>query len=122
MTGVQTCALPIYAFRLLLDRHPDIDAVFASNDQMALGVLREASERGIRIPEDLAVIGFDGMSEASQFTPSLTTITQPLAAIGSAAVERLLLEIEGDEDAPPGADIVMPTQLIVRESAPAVST
>ena len=109
------------AFRLLLERHPDIDAVFASNDQMALGVLREASDRGIRIPDDLAVIGFDGMSEASQFTPSLTTIAQPLTAIGGAAVERLLREIEGDEDAAPGADIVMPTQLIVRESAPAVS-
>ena len=108
------------AFRRLIAENPDIDAVFAGNDQMALGVLREASDRGIRIPEDLAVIGFDGVPEADQFTPSLTTIAQPLAAIGSSAVDRLLREIEGDDDAVPGADIVMPTQLLIRESAPAV--
>lgn len=107
------------AFRTLLDRFPDIDAVFVGNDQMAFGVLREASERGIKVPADIAVVGFDGVSEGSYFSPSLTTIAQPLAAIGSAAVERLLREIEGDDSAVPGANIIMPTEFIVRESAPA---
>ena len=85
---------------------------------MAFGVLREASERGINVPTDIAVVGFDGVSEGSYFSPSLTTISQPLAAIGSAAVERLLREIEGDDSAVPGANIVVPTEFIVRESAP----
>lgn len=109
------------AFRTLLERHPDIDAIFAGNDQMALGVLREASDRGIRIPDDVALIGFDGVPEADQFIPSLSTIAQPLIAIGSTAVDRLLREIEGYDDAVPGADIVMPTQLVLRESAPSIN-
>lgn len=108
------------AFRRLLADHPDIDAVFAGNDQMALGVLREANQRGIAIPADLAVIGFDGVPEADQFTPSLSTVAQPLTAIGRNAVDRLLLEIEGHDDARAGTDIVMATQLVLRESAPPV--
>lgn len=107
------------AFRNLIERYPDVDGVFASNDQMALGVLHEANARGIRIPDDLAVVGFDGLPEANYFTPSLTTIVQPLTAIGSAAVDRLLLEIEGGPDAQPGSDLVMATELVIRESAPA---
>lgn len=107
------------AFRSLLESFPDVDAVFVSNDQMAFGVLREAAERGIRVPDDVAVVGFDGVAEGAYFSPSLTTVMQPLAAIGSAAVQRLLQEIDGTDDARPGTDIVMATELIVRESAPA---
>lgn len=107
------------AFQRLLKRFPDIDAVFASNDQMALGVLREASQRGIRIPEDIAVVGFDGIDEGEYVTPSLTTMAQPLATIGATALKRLLLEIEGGHGAEPGADLLVPTELVVRESAPA---
>ena len=110
------------AFAELLERHGPVDAVFVANDQMALGVMRAAAERGIRIPEDLAVIGFDDVPDADQFTPSLTTVAQPLAAIGRSSVQRLLLEISGEEGAVPGADIVMPTQLVLRESAPALPT
>lgn len=107
------------AFRSLLAEHPDTDAVFVSNDQMAFGVLREAAERGIRVPGDIAVIGFDGVAEGAFFSPSLTTVKQPLADIGATAVQRLLLEIDGDDDVTPGADIVMKTELVLRESAPA---
>ena len=105
------------AFGRMLDRYPDIDGVFVGNDQMALGVMREAARRGMRIPDDLAVVGFDGLTESALYTPSLTTIVHPLVAMGALAVDRLLGEIDG-ADAHPGADIVLPTQLIVRESAP----
>lgn len=106
------------AFRSLLDRYPDIDAVFVGNDQMALGVIREASMRHIRVPEDIAVVGFDGIAEGEYVTPTLTTMAQPLATIGAAAVKRLLLEIDGAEDATPGTEFLVPTEMIIRESAP----
>ena len=109
------------AFRQLLEQFPDTDAVFVSNDQMAFGVLREASLRGIRVPEHIAVVGFDGVGEGAFVSPTLTTISQPLASIGRAAVQRLLHEIEGADDSLPGANIVMVTELIIRESAPGIA-
>ncbi len=110
------------AFRVLLERFPDLDAVFASNDQMALGVLREANLRGIRVPDDVAVVGFDGIAEGAFVSPTLTTVLQPLEAIGRASVVRLLNEIEGVNGARAGDDLVMATELVIRESAPRSST
>jgi LacI family transcriptional regulator len=102
---------------LAIDR--EIDAVFVANDQMALGVLRAAHARGIRVPEDVAVVGFDGLDEAAQFIPSLTTIVQPLRELGELAV-REVLAIANQE---PGRGIVrnlsLATELVIRESAPA---
>ena len=66
----------------LLRRTPDIDAVFASNDQMALGVLHAAHRVGMRIPDELSVVGVDDMAEGSHFWPPLTTIHQPLTDAG----------------------------------------
>ena len=109
------------AFRNLLERFPEIDAVFVGNDQMALGVLRETAIRGIRVPEDIAVVGFDGIAEGEYVTPTLTTMAQPLATIGATAVKRLLLEIDGFAGASPGDEVLVPTELIIRESAPAIS-
>lgn len=75
------------AFIQLLDAFPEIDAVFVANDQMALSVLREASRRGIDIPKELAVVGFDGIPESAYFCPSLTTISQDLQLLGEQSVQ-----------------------------------
>ncbi|MEY9852372.1 DNA-binding LacI/PurR family transcriptional regulator [Leifsonia sp. EB41] len=97
----------------LLD-DPELTAVFSSNDQMALGLLHAARERGRRVPEDLAVVGFDDIPEAAYFAPPLTTVRQDFAELGRRGVARLVALIEGRElafDAP-----VAPV-LVVRDSA-----
>jgi LacI family transcriptional regulator len=73
----------------LLEVCPDIDAIFASNDQMALGVLHAAHRLGRRVPEELSVVGVDNMAEASHFWPPLTTVHQPLADAGIMAVKAI---------------------------------
>ena len=70
----------------LLERCPDIDAVFACNDQMALGVLHAAHRLERRLPDELSVAGVDNMAEASHFWPPLTTVHQPLGEAGAMAV------------------------------------
>ncbi|WP_434315565.1 LacI family DNA-binding transcriptional regulator [Leifsonia sp. P73] len=93
---------------------PALTAVFSSNDQMALGLLHAARERGRRVPEDLAVVGFDDIPEAAFFAPPLTTVRQDFAELGRRGVARLVALIEGRElafDAP-----VAPV-LVVRDSA-----
>jgi LacI family transcriptional regulator len=74
----------------LLDEHPDITAIFAANDVMAFGVVRAALDRGLRIPEDLSLIGFDNIEFSGIVHPPLTTIHQPKYEMGYAAVEILL--------------------------------
>lgn len=76
----------------LFDQYPEMDAVFVGNDQMALGVLQLAAERGIRVPQDLGVVGFDDIPESAYFWPALTTINQDQHRLGTSAV-RLLIEM-----------------------------
>ena len=90
-----------------------ITAVFASNDQMALGVYHAAREAGRRIPEDLSVVGFDDIPEAAHFWPPLTTVLQDFTELGRRSVERLVAEIEGGEEPRPAS--LLP-ELIVRAS------
>ncbi len=106
------------AFAELVSKYPNMNAVFASNDQMALGVLHYAHLRGIRVPDDLAVIGFDNLAESAYFTPALTTIEQPLRELGSLAVRKLLEQIDAPVTAMSGQNMVLETRLIVRESTP----
>lgn len=80
--------------RDLADRN-DVTAVFAANDQMALGVLRAFSECGIRVPEDRSVVGFDDIPEAEFFLPGLTTVRQNFDGVGRRGLERLLKLIDG---------------------------
>ncbi len=97
----------------LLDRAERPTAIVALSDQLALGVLDAAAERGIAVPAGLSVAGFDDVPEAALATPSLTTVRQPHNRKGSEAV-RLLL------DAPASGSVVLPTELVVRAStAPA---
>jgi LacI family transcriptional regulator len=106
------------AFRELLARAPDLDAVFVANDQMALGLLHVAHERGIAIPEQVAVVGFDGIDEGPQFTPSLSTIGQPLRELGRLAVRELLATIDAEPGQAEVHNLTLATELIVRDSAP----
>jgi DNA-binding LacI/PurR family transcriptional regulator len=97
---------------------PDsVTAVFAANDQMALGVMRALHERGRAVPGDVSVVGFDDMAEAQAFWPPLTTVHQDFAEIGRRSVQMLLHEIE-DSTRGVGTTIV-PTRLVVRESTAA---
>lgn len=73
----------------LYARSPKIDAVFACNDQMALGAMQAARRLGLKIPDDLAIVGFDDIPEAAYFYPSLSTIQQNLKALGALAVEQM---------------------------------
>ena len=88
--GTWSSASGEVAFEQLLALAPDLDGIFVANDQMALGVLHVAHARGIAIPDDIAVVGFDGLDEAAQFTPTLTTVVQPLRELGELAVREVL--------------------------------
>jgi LacI family transcriptional regulator len=107
------------AFDQMLELAPDLDAVFAGNDQMALGIIRAANRRGMAIPDDLAVVGFDGVVEAAQFTPSLTTVSQPLGELGQLAFRELLGILDDETGQVTARSQTLATELIVRESAPA---
>jgi LacI family transcriptional regulator len=120
VAGTWSAESGVIAFEQLLGRDARLDGIFVANDQMALGVLRVAGQRGIRVPEDLAVVGFDGLDEGAQFTPSLTTIVQPLRELGELAVRGAIAATNGTSDAAARSQ-VLATQLVIRESAPAAS-
>jgi len=101
------------AERILRDPHWPT-AIFAFNDLMAFGVLRYAQKRGITVPDQLSVIGFDDMMMASYSAPSLSTIRQPKYELGQQAAEILLRRIHGDHS--PVQHLTLPTTLIIRES------
>ncbi len=104
----------------LLRRCPGLEAVFACNDPMAAGAMLAARCLGRRIPEDLAVVGFDDVPEAAFYYPSLTTVRQPLAELGGQAVDmlidNLLTPAHGKEDEPPRTVWLHP-QLVIRDSS-----
>lgn len=75
----------------------DVTAVFASNDQMAIGLLHAAHELGIDVPRELSIVGFDDIPEARHATPPLTTVRQEFGALGEAAISRLVALVEGRE-------------------------
>lgn len=102
--------------RMLLEWHPEIDAVFVSNDQMALGAMKVARQMGRQIPHDLAIVGFDDIPESPYFSPSLTTVRQDVAEMGRQGVRQLLTLLE-DEDNLESPTAVLPPKLIVRESS-----
>jgi LacI family transcriptional regulator len=98
----------------LLDLPDPPTAIFAFNDNVAVGVIKAARSRGLRIPEDLSVVGFDDSEQAEIVTPALTTVRQPLAEMGRMAVSLLLRLLENQRvDA---LRIELATKLVVRES------
>jgi len=91
-------------------------AVFTANDAVALGVIQAAHSVHLDVPSDLSVVGYDDVDLAAHSVPPLTTVAQPMAAMGQAAVELLVKRLQGsDRDAGP-EQIVLPVQLIVRHS------
>jgi len=108
------------AFEQLLKQYPQMDAVFVANDQMALSVMQIACRQGIRIPQDLGVVGFDNIPESAFFWPPLTTVQQDQHTVGCIAVSEIVQIIEANRKeksvTEPKLILLQPT-LIVRESS-----
>ena len=100
------------ATRALLDRRPDIDGLFVASDLMALGALDVLRSSGRRVPDDVAVVGFDDSESARSAEPALTTVRQPIELLGSEMARLLLEQLDGA--APSG--VVLHTELVVRQS------
>jgi len=103
----------------LLDRDPEINAVFVSNDQMAVGALQAARRLELNVPEDLGIVGFDDIPEAAYFYPSLTTVRQDTRRLGAMAVDQISAIIQAQQ----AGEILEPSiswlqpRLIVRKSS-----
>ncbi len=105
----------VRAMRRLLAADPGLDAVFVASDMMAHGALHALHEAGRRVPEDVAVIGFDDV-EISRFSdPPLTTVRQPIVEMGRTMARQVLALVEERADVP--IAVVLPTELVVRASA-----
>lgn len=100
------------AMAALLDGH-EIDSVFATSDLLAAGAIEAIRARGLEVPDDIAVAGFDDSAIATRTTPALTTVHQPVAAVAQAMVREVLQAIDGTE----ATTRVLPTELVIRESA-----
>ncbi|MFC6063009.1 LacI family DNA-binding transcriptional regulator [Streptomyces ochraceiscleroticus] len=103
-----------YRAGLQLAEQDDCTAVFAANDQMALGLLRALHERGRRVPQDVSVIGFDDIPEAGSFLPPLTTVHQDFAEVGRRCVDGVLRQVR--ENATDHGTTLVPTRLVLRDS------
>lgn len=102
-----------YAAGAMLAGQPDVTAVFAANDQMALGLLRAFQEKGLAVPGDVSVVGFDDIPESPFLSPPLTTVRQDFDEMGRTAIATLLAVLDGDDgEAPPP----IASTLVVRES------
>jgi DNA-binding LacI/PurR family transcriptional regulator len=107
----------------LLSKIPDLDAVFVSNDQMALGALQAARNHGLQVPDDLGVVGFDNIPEAAYFYPPLTTVQQDALALGALAMDILCEQITAErerENGQPAVSWIKP-DLIIRQSSTRMS-
>ena len=102
----------------LLARNKPFTTLFAYNDISALGAIRALQEHGLRVPQDVSIVGFDDIPSAAFNIPSLTTVRQPLVRMGQVAAETLLERINGKDDYP--SSIAIEPELVVRESTAAV--
>jgi len=102
-----------YRLGLELEVEPG-SALFVGNDHMAIGVLSALRERGIRVPEDVSIVGFDDVPVAGYLYPPLTTVRQDFASLGELIMQKVLVAVEEPETAT--EDTPLPTHLIVRQS------
>jgi len=107
------------AVHVLLDEHPDVDAIVCANDELALGVLSGLRERGRRVPQDVGVIGYDDSPEAPFAYPPLSTIRPDKTFLARIALDMLIERIDGYEGPP--RIVTAPHQLVARESSRAAT-
>lgn len=88
-------------------------AIFSSNDHLALGIMKSLSEKKLRVPQDVSIVGFDNIPEAAYFSPALTTVHQDFDELGKLAINRMLIQLKEPTS---HAAFTIPPQLIVRES------
>ena len=112
--GVDTAPGGFASMRQLLQVRPRPTAVFVYNDLTAIGALRACAAAGVRVPDDVAVVGFDGIELGGYVTPPLTTIANPGIEMGEQAIGTLFDLMAGDR--PSQIDRVLPAELLVRES------
>jgi DNA-binding LacI/PurR family transcriptional regulator len=108
------------AIEKLFVQYPEMDAVFVANDQMALSALQFFRNKGLRIPEDIGIVGFDNLAESAYFSPALTTIQQDQYKIAQLAVAEIIKIIESgwqDQDLVKPNCIILPPALVVRQSS-----
>lgn len=103
----------ILAVEAFLMRGSSFTAIFAANDEMAYGVRLGLYRKGIRVPEDVSIVGFDNQPNSAYMTPPLTTVQQPATEIGQASARAMLQLLQGEPIEPP----TLVTELIIRESA-----
>lgn len=113
--GVEHYSMPngYKAANELLRRHPDLTALFCISDVLAIGACRAIAQHGLRIPEDVSVVGYDGIEEGEYYIPRLTTVRQPFREMAEATIQLLFDMI--DKKCRP-QNIIMPAELVVRES------
>ncbi|MEU0298201.1 LacI family DNA-binding transcriptional regulator [Streptomyces sp. NPDC006175] len=104
------------ALRELLEAHGSVDAVFCFSDELALGAMRVAAEQGVRVPEDLALMGFDDIEDGRFAAPSLTTVAPDREQIAERAVQCLTERVLGRFETLAGRRIVVPHRVVARES------
>ncbi len=114
--GVETMEGGYETMTNVLDRGKNPTAVFAFNDRMAFGVMNAIRDKGLEIPEDIAVVGFDDIPFAVYSYPSLTTVRQPIAEMGKRGVELLLGDIK-EEGSKKRQHVVLESELIIRKSS-----
>jgi LacI family transcriptional regulator len=119
--GAYTFESGVEAAQRLLALDPPPTAIFAGNDEMALGVFKVARDRGMEIPRDLSVVGYDDLPMASRVWPNLTSVRLPIRDMGRMAAERLLAPMRGLDPAALDQPEVLPS-LVVRDSATALKT
>ena len=110
----------VQAVEKLFEQYPNMDSLFVGNDQMALGVIQAASQKGLKIPEDLGIVGFDDIPESAYFCPPLTTVQQDQYTVGKVAVEEMIKIIEAGwhgVDHLPSQPVTLVPSLVVRQSS-----
>jgi len=100
------------AMQELLAAHPDLDGVFVASDQMAIGALRVLRDAGRSVPDDVGLVGFNDISTARHTSPPLTTVSQPIQALGREMARMLLAVMSGADPTP----LILPTRLVRRAS------
>src|SRR5262249_50636075 len=104
------------AAEALLARRPDITAIFAHNDVIALGVIHALREAKLSVPEDISVVSYDDIDSAAFYEPPLTTVSYPKEAMATSAARQLFTLMENDEKPPMPQTELLPVRLIVRQS------